>query len=97
MTDDTAADEFTQRIATDWRTAGLAPANAALCAFAVKLTKQPDAMTETDVHTLRTAGFSDEAILDAVQVVGYFNYINRVADALGVELEPGVRAWEEPG
>lgn len=54
-------------------------------------------MTETDVHTLRTAGFSDEAILDAVQVVGYFNYINRVADALGVEPETWVRAWEEPG
>ncbi len=54
-------------------------------------------MTETDVHALRTAGFSDQAILDAVQVVGYFNYINRVADALGVELEPSVRAWEEPG
>ncbi|MBI4500080.1 MAG: peroxidase [Gemmatimonadetes bacterium] len=97
MTDDLAADEFTRRIATDWRTAGLAPADAALCALAVKLTKQPDAMTQRDISTLRNAGFSDEAILDAVQVVGYFNYINRVADALGVEPEPGVRAWEEHG
>lgn len=97
MTDDLAADEFTQRIATDWRTTGLAPADAALCAFAAKLTEQPAAMTQTDIRTLRNAGFSDEAILDTVQVVGYFNYINRVADALGVEPESGVRAWEEPG
>lgn len=97
MTDEVAADEFTQGIATDWRTAGLAPADAALCAFAVKLTEQPQAMTEADILSLRDAGFGDEAILDAVQVVGYFNYINRVADALGVEPEAGIRAWEEPG
>jgi hypothetical protein len=35
-------------------------------------------------------------IHDAVQVIAYFNYINRVADALGVDPEPGIRAWEEP-
>ncbi len=37
---------------------------------------------------LRAAGFSEEAISDAAQVIGYFNYINRVADSLGVDLEP---------
>ncbi len=36
---------------------------------------------------LRGQGFSDTAIHDAVQVISYFNYINRVADALGVDLE----------
>ena len=44
-------------------------------------------MTRHDVETLREAGFDDRAISDAVQVVSYFNYINRVADALGVDLE----------
>lgn len=45
-------------------------------------------MREADVHRLRGLGFADRAIHDAVQVVGYFNYINRVADALGCDLEP---------
>jgi uncharacterized peroxidase-related enzyme len=59
----------------------------ALCAFAEKLTLQPTTMGEADVTALRTAGASDPAIHDATQVVGYFNYINRVADALHVDLE----------
>jgi len=53
----------------------------------VRLTATPGAMTPHDVKTLREASFSDRAISDAVQVVSYFNYINRVADALGVDLE----------
>jgi uncharacterized peroxidase-related enzyme len=58
--------------------------------FAVKLTRSPAGMTEADVAALRAAGFSDRAILDAVEIVGYFNYINRVADGLHVDLEPGM-------
>ena len=45
-------------------------------------------MTEADVGWLRSFGFDDDAISIAVQVVGYFNYINRVADGLGTDLEP---------
>lgn len=60
----------------------------ALCAFAEALTKEPAAMRETHVESLRSAGFDDVAIHDAIQVVAYFNYINRVADAIDVELEP---------
>lgn len=52
-------------------------------------------MTAGDVAALRAVGLSDAAIHDATQVVSYFNYINRVADALGVELETFVRAWGE--
>ena len=43
-----------------------------------------------DVEGLRAAGFSDEAISDAAQVIGYFNYINRIAEGLGVDLEEGM-------
>lgn len=50
-------------------------------------------MSQEEVDALRAAGFSDPAIHDASQVVSYFNYINRIADALGVELEEFVRAW----
>ena len=65
----------------------------ALCAFAEKLTREPDSMTEADVEELRRHGLCDPSIHDATQVIGYFNYINRIADALGVELENFVRAW----
>ena len=46
-----------------------------------------------DLDALRTRGFDDTAIHDATQVVAYFNYITRVADALGVEPEEGVGPW----
>lgn len=45
-------------------------------------------MGETDVAGLRAVGFDDRAIHDAAAVTAYFNYINRVADSLGVDLEP---------
>ena len=45
-------------------------------------------MSEEDVQLLRREGFDDLAIHDAIQVIGYFNYINRVADAFHVDLEP---------
>lgn len=45
-------------------------------------------MREQDVERLRACGFDDVAIHDAIQVVSYFNYINRVADAVHVDLEP---------
>ena len=44
-------------------------------------------MTADDVETLRRLGFSEEAIMDAVQIIAFFNYITRVADALGLEPE----------
>jgi alkylhydroperoxidase family enzyme len=47
-------------------------------------------MARSDVEDLRAAGFQDEAILDAIQVVSYFNYINRLADAVHVDVEPGM-------
>lgn len=83
-------------MARDWRTADLGAADRALCAYADKLTRTPAAMTEADVAALRAAGFDDAAVHDAAQVIAYFNYINRVADGLGIDPEPGIRAWEEP-
>lgn len=41
-----------------------------------------------DLDTLRLNGLSDRDLLDAVEVISYFNYINRVADALGIDPEP---------
>lgn len=58
-----------------------------MCDYAVKLTLTPGEMNEEDVRRLRNIGLSDPQITVAVQVIGYFNYINRVADGLDVELE----------
>ena len=54
-------------------------------------------MTERDVERLREAGFDDRGIHDAVQVIGFFNYITRVADALGVEGEDFIEPWGTDG
>lgn len=84
-----AREAFVGAVATGaWRGAQLDPADAALLAFAEKLTRTPGGMTAADVEALRSAGFDDVQVHDAVQVTAYFNYINRVADAVDVELEP---------
>ena len=83
------------QLATDWRGARLSPADRALCAFAEKLSLDPQTSTAEDIDGLRRNGFDDRAIHDAGQIVGYFNYINRVADALGVEPESFTKAWEQ--
>lgn len=60
--------------------------------YAVKLTLEPWSMVQGDVLRLREAGFEDTAILDINQVTGYYAYVNRLADGLGVELEPSAEA-----
>ena len=55
--------------------------------YAAKLTRTPGAMEESDVRALRRAGFQDVDILGIVEVVGYYAYVNRLADGLGVEIE----------
>ena len=54
----------------------------------MKLSEAPGKIGADDLQPLRAAGLNDRAIHDAVQVISYFNYINRVADALGTDLEP---------
>jgi uncharacterized peroxidase-related enzyme len=82
-------------MASNWPSADLDPADRCLCEYARKLTVQPQQMSENDITRLREAGFDDAAIHDATQVISYFNYINRIADGLGVDLEPDIHAWEE--
>ena len=59
-----------------------------LCDFAVKVTHEPARVGPADIDALRAEGWSDTAVHDAIQVIAYFNYVNRVADAVGIEDEP---------
>ncbi len=76
------------RIADNWRDAGLDEGTVALLEFAEKLTREPAAVDAADIDRLREVGFDDKGISSAVQVVAYFNYINRIAEGLGVDPEP---------
>lgn len=87
------ADTFVHAIARDWKTAPLTNQDMALCKFAEKLTHNPANMSPADLDELRAIGFDDVAIHDATQVISYFNYINRIADALGVEPEDFIQPW----
>ena len=84
--------EFVKQLIRDYRDMDLPDRERAMLDYAAKLTREPWNMEEEDVKALRDAGFSDVGILDINQVAGYYAYVNRLADGLGVELEP---FWEE--
>lgn len=72
----------------DYRTLDLPARLRALLDYTAKLTLTPREMAPADLEPLRAAGLSDRDIVDLNQVVSYFNYVNRIADGLGVTLEP---------
>lgn len=80
-------EELIEALKDDYRHADLGPGDRALLDACVKLTRSPATMTRADCDELRRWGFDDEAIHDAFQVAAYFNYINRVCDGLGIDLE----------
>ncbi len=80
-------DALVEAIRTDYRQADLKPEHRAMLDYAYKLTVTPWEMVEDDVKKLRDHGFSDRAILDINQITGYYAYVNRLADGLGVPLE----------
>ncbi len=86
-------DTFVHQAVDDWRRLPLRQAVWALAEHAEKLTRRPDDCERGDIDALRAIGWSDKEIHDAVQVAAYFNYINRVADGLGVTDEPGLPRW----
>ncbi|MEN8115296.1 MAG: peroxidase [Actinomycetota bacterium] len=80
------------RFAADWRSAGLDASTEALLGFAERLTIDPKTCGSEEIAALRSAGWGDRAIHDAAQIAAYFNYINRMAEGLGVEPED----WLDP-
>ena len=65
----------------------------ALCELAEQLTLRPASVGREEIERLHAVGLDDVAIHDAIQVIAYFNYVNRVADAVGISDEP---EWSEP-
>jgi len=66
----------------------LSPRERALCDYAVKLTATPQRTSAADLAPLRATGLLDTDIHALVQVIAYFDYITRIADALGTDPEP---------
>lgn len=79
--------EAAEKLVFDYRRCGFEKAELALCQYAIDLTIRPGEMSRENVDRLREHGFDDEQITVAAQVISYFNYINRIADGLGVDLE----------
>ena len=80
--------DLSEHLKHDWREVHISAADQALCAWAEKVTLKLREVGRVDVDALRDAGLSENAISDAAQVIGFFNYINRIAESLGVDLEP---------
>jgi uncharacterized peroxidase-related enzyme len=77
-------EDLVQRIKEDYTTAPVSPADRVMLDYVVQLTRDATRITGEHHKTLRTAGFDDRAILQMTLIASWFNYINRVADALGV-------------
>ncbi len=72
----------------DYTTAPITPQERVMIDYVVKLTKDATKVWKDDHEKLRAVGFEDQAILQITLIASWFNYINRVADALGVGREP---------
>jgi len=80
-------DERISLLKSEFHQAGLSSRETALCGFANLLTISPDAFKEEKhLQPLRNGGISDNGILDATLVVAYFNFVNRIVLALGLEV-----------
>jgi uncharacterized peroxidase-related enzyme len=71
----------------DYTTAPISPQDRTMLDYVIQLTKDATKLGKDDIEGLRRAGFDDRGILQITLIASWFNYINRVADALGVGRE----------
>ena len=83
----TLDDKLIAALRRDYRTAAITAQELAMCDYVVKLTKDATQCSPADLDKLRAAGFDDKGVLQITLIASWFNYINRVADALGVGRE----------
>ncbi len=79
--------DLVDALENDYPTAPITPQERVMLDYAVKITKDATKVWKDDHERLRAAGFDDKAILQITLIASWFNYINRVADALGVGRE----------
>lgn len=82
-------DDLLARVEAGWRRAGLDERRRAILAYAEKMTLAPATVERADVEALRAAGLADADVLAVAEVTGYYAFVNRIADGLGVQLEGG--------
>ena len=80
----TLDEELAAALRRDYREASLPEKERAMLDYAAKLTLSPAQVVPQDLERLRQVGFDDRAILQIALIASWFNYINRVADGLGV-------------
>ncbi len=80
----TGDDVFVASVRADATAAELTARERVIVSFAEKMTRTPGALGPGDLDALRGAGLPEEGVLQVTALVGFFNYVNRMADALGV-------------
>ena len=73
----------------DWRQASLDAADVAMLNFVEKLNGKPGQVLQEDIDALRAAGFDDRNVLDIVMICAAYNFMNRLADGVGLPAEEG--------
>ncbi len=81
-----------EAIIADYKTADISDKDRSMLDYVALLTEDPCNIGRKDFDKVKAAGFSEADVLDLVQVTAYFNYVNRLACGLGVELES---YWDE--
>ena len=84
----TLDEELVKAIREDYRKAPIAESDKVMLGYVEQLTRDATRIGPADHQRLRAAGFDDRGILQVTLIASWFNYINRVADALGVGREP---------
>jgi uncharacterized peroxidase-related enzyme len=83
----TKDDELVKGLKENYQQVDLDEKTKAILDYAVKLTVKPHSVKDEDVEKLKNVGCSDLEILDICQIISYFNFVNRMAEGLGVQLE----------
>jgi uncharacterized peroxidase-related enzyme len=86
--DEPSQQKLIESLCRDPQAADLPARDRAMLEYSMKLTHRPGEINAADVESLRSHGFDDRAIHDICCIAAYFAFVNRVADGLGVELEP---------
>ena len=79
--------ELVEALEKDYTTAPISSQDRVMLDYVVKLTKDATKVWKDDIERLRSVGFDDRGILQITLIASWFNYINRVADSLGVGRE----------